>query len=272
MSRVDQRSRTLSAILILVTSLLSGAAGCQSELSGEAQEKLKKIATVYKIEIVTVAPRFPVKTTYGKINGKSADRKSLESFAVLFATEFSLYPPELVKRSWLKRVVFCTDLSLAGQQSGALADLEHYTLYLECIRGALGKRFLRRSIHHEFFHLIDYRDDGSVYQDKSWEYLNPRDFKYGSGGYSAQDLPETAVLTDKFSGFLNHYSTTGVEEDKAEVFAHLVVNPDYVEDRAKEDHVLKAKVERMRDLLISFCPDMDEEFWEKVRKVKRSDE
>lgn len=272
MSRVDLRSRMLSAILILVTSFFSGATGCQGEASGDAPEELKKIVTDYKIEIVTAAPRFPVKTTYGNINGKSADRKSLESYAGLFASEFNLYPHELVKRLRLKRVVLCTELSFAGQLRDGIPDYEHETLYLDVIRSAFDKHYLRIVIHHEIFHIIDYLDDGKVYQDKRWNYLNPTNFKYGSGGLSAQDLPETSVLTKKFPGFLNHYSTTGVEEDKAEVFANLVVIPDYVEGRAKKDHVLNAKVERMRDLLVNFCPDMNEEFWERVRKVKRSDE
>lgn len=271
MSRVDLRLRTFSAILILVTLLLSGAARAQNEASADALGELEKVATAYKIEIVGAAPRFPVKTTHGNIDGKSADRKTLESYAALFAPEFMLYPPDLVKRSQLKRVVLCKELSFDGQRRNAIPDYEHDTLYLDVSRGAYSKPYLRKVIHHEFFHIIDYRDDGSVYQDKRWEVLNPAKFKYGSGGRTVQDLQKTSVLTDKFPGFLNHYSTTGVEEDKAEVFANLLINPAYVEDRAKKDRVLKAKVERMRDLLFSFCPDMKEEFWEKVRRMKRSD-
>ena len=63
--------------------------------------------------------------------------------------------------------------------------------------------------------------------------------------------------------------TTGVEEDKAELFAQLVVNPAHVKDRAKTDFVLKAKVVRMKSLLKAFCPDMNDEFWKKVERVER---
>ena len=241
------------------------------DASADALGELNKIATAYKIEIVTAAPRFPVKTWHGKIDGKSADRKTLENYAGLFAPEFTLYPPDLVKRSQLKRVVLCKDLSFAGQRRNAIPDYEHDTLYLDVSRGTYSKTYLRKVIHHEFFHIIDYRDDGSVYQDKRWTVLNPAKFKYGSGGRTVQDLQNTSSLTDKFPGFLNHYSTTAVEEDKAVVFANLIVNPAYVEDRVKKDFVLKAKVERMRDLLVTFCPDMKEEFWEAVREMKRPD-
>ena len=52
-----------------------------------------------------------------------------------------------------------------------------------------------------------------------WDALKPKDFKYGSGGKNAQDISTTSLLTEKYPGFLNHYSTTAVEEDKAEVLA-----------------------------------------------------
>jgi hypothetical protein len=204
------------------------------------------------------------------VDGKSADPKDLENYRSLFASEFSLYPPDLVKRSQLKRVVLCSELSFAGQQRNAIPDYEHDTLYLDVRRGAYNKAYLRTVIHHEFFHIIDYRDDGQVYQDKGWEALNPPGFKYGSGGKNAQAFALTSILTDRFPGFLNHYSTTGVEEDKAEVFANLIVHPAYVEARTQKDPVLKAKVARMRELLLQFCPDMNDRFWQKVRAVKRS--
>jgi hypothetical protein len=76
-------------------------------------------------------------------------------------------------------------------------------------------------------------------------------------------------LTDKFPGVLNHYSTTAVEEDKAEVFANLIVDSKYVANRAKKDRVLSAKVERMKELLVAFCPEMNDKFWEAAGKMKR---
>lgn len=271
MIRVDLRSRIFSVILSLVTSLLSGAGCARNEPSADDLAGLEKIATAYEIEIITVFPQFPIETTYGEIDGKSADGVKLESYAGLFVPEFALYPPDLVRRSLLKRVVLCKELSLAGQRRNAVPDYEHDTLYLDVSRGSYSKAYLRMVIHHDFFHIIDYRDDGSVYRDQRWEILNSATFEYGDSGQTVQDDPTSSVLTDKFPGFLNHYSTTGVEEDKAELFAHLIVNSAYVKGRAQKDGVLQAKVHRMRDLLISFCPDMKEEFWEKVRKMKRLD-
>ncbi len=271
MSSVNLRSRSCSAILILVTVLLSSAVGVQGEASVNAIGELEKIAKAYKIEIVTADARFAVKTTHGRIKGKNADRKELQDYVSLFVPEFALYPPGLVQRSQLKRVMLCSELSFAGQRRNAIPDYEHDTLYLDVCCGTYGKTYLRKVIHHELFHIIDYWDDWNVYQDEDWASLNPAKFKYGSGSPNAQELEEESVLTDKFPGFLNYYSTTGVEEDKAEVFANLIVDLEYVEDRAKKDRVLDAKVERMKELLVKFCPEMNDKFWEKVRKMKRAE-
>lgn len=271
MSRVVPMSHQFPAILVLSALVFSGAARAQSKAPAAPIEELEKIARVYKIGVETADLGFPVKTTHGTIDGKSADRKQLRDYTSLFAPEFALYPPDLVQRAQIKRVVLCSELSFAGQRRAAIPDYEHDTLYLDVARGMYSKPYVRKVIHHEFFHVIDYCDDGSVYQDERWASLNPAAFKYGSGGRAAQDLHETSVLTTKFPGFLNHYSTTGVEEDKAEVFANLIVDLQYVEDRTAKDPVLNAKVKRMKELLAKFCPEMNGKFWEKAREMKRVD-
>lgn len=269
MGNRNRTSRLLCALLVLLTSLLSVNTLAQSETPSNALAEVEKVAKDYKIEIVTADMHFPVAMRSGKIDGSNADRTLVENYAPLFVAEFTLYPPDLIKRAKLKRVVFCKDLAFAGQLRNAIPDFEHDTLYLEVDRGSRNKTYLRKVIHHEFFHIIDFKDDGRVYQDERWAALNPADFKYGTGGKNAQGNKTTGVLTDQYPGFLDHYSTTGVEEDKAEIFANLIVEAAYVEGRTKTDAVLTAKVKRMKELLIEFCPDMKEAFWDRVHQMKR---
>lgn len=271
MNGVILMARTFQVVLLLAIFLHSSAARAQKDESPDSRGEIEKIAKIYQLEIVTADPTFPVKTTYGTISGRNAGKKELQDYISLFCSEFGLYPPDLVERSQLKRIVLCSELLFADQRRNAIPDYEHDTLYLDVSRGSYSKTYLRKVIHHEFFHIIDYLDDGSVYKDDRWEALNPPDFKYGSGGKDAQDTQQTSLLTDKFPGFLNHYSTTASEEDKAEVFANLIVDSRYVENRAKKDRVLNAKLERMKELLITFCPEMNDTFWAKVTSVKRSD-
>lgn len=252
-----------TALLLVVVSLPPTAA------PADALADLDRIARTYRIEIVTADPVFPVGVTHGRIDGRRASKKEIETYADLFVAEFGLYPAALIRRAHLQRVVLCRELSFAGQRRSAIPDFEHDTLYLDVASGTHSIPYLRKVIHHEFFHIIDFRDDGLLYADERWAALNPAGFQYGNGGRAVQDLPKTSLLTDQFPGFLNHYSTTGVEEDKAEVFANLIVDREYVEDRARNDRVLGAKVERMKELLARFCPEMNDQFWQKIRKVKR---
>jgi Putative zinc-binding metallo-peptidase len=175
------------------------------------------------------------------------------------------YPIGLVHRSNLKRVVLCEELKFDGQRRNAIPDFEHDVLYLDVKRGDYNTLYQRKVIHHEFFHIIDYKDDGSVYADKAWDALNPASFQYGTGGRNAQENASTSLLTNRFPGFLNHYSTTGVEEDKAEVFANMMVEPKHVDTRAANDSVIKAKRDAMKSLLQEFCAEVDEEFWKQGR-------
>lgn len=226
---------------------------------------LGELAARYGIEVVAVAPGFPVRATYGTIDGRAADGDSLERYAGLLAAEFGLYPVALVRRARLRRVVLCEDLAFAGQRRNAVPDWEHDTLYLDVGRGAYNPTYLRKVIHHEFFHLVDYSDDGVIYADPSWAALNPASFRYGAGGRTVQEVGPTSLLSDKIPGFLNHYSTLGVEEDKAEVFANLIVAPAAVATRAEADPVLAAKVARLKVGLGRFAPEVDDAFWARCR-------
>jgi hypothetical protein len=253
--------RFLAAVLFVV--FACGVAPAQP-----AAPDLAAVARKYDLELVTAAPQFPVKIDGGSIDGAEADREDVERYAAVFAFEWSLYPRELVKRTRLKKVVFCKDLSFAGQQRTAVPDFKNDVLYLDVLRGRDHGTYVRKVIHHEFFHIIDLRDDGQLYQDERWAKLNPPGFRYGSGGAKLQDDPTVTNPKDD-PGFLNRYAAAGVEEDKAEVFAHLMVEPKLMAERAKKDKYMRAKVERMKELLAAFSPKTDETFWEAVEKAER---
>ncbi len=233
-----------------------------------AEPDLPAITKQYKLDIVTKAPTFPVKTAHGPIGGTEADTADVESYATIFAFEWSLYPTDLVRKTQVKGVVFCKDLSFAGQKRTAVPDFEHDTLYLDVSSGRHDDRYVRKVIHHEFFHFVDLRDDGKLYEDERWVSLNPSGFKYGRGGAKLQSDHTVTKPSDE-PGFLNRYATAGVEEDKAEVFAHMMVEPKLIAGRVEKDEYMRAKVERMRELLAAFSRKVDKDFWAAVEKVER---
>jgi hypothetical protein len=229
---------------------------------------LPELAKKYNLDFVTREPAFPVAIEGGAIDGKAATPAEVEQYLDIFTFEWSLYPPELVKRTRLKKIVFCKELSFAKQLRTAVPDFANDVLYLDVLRGRSDANYVRKVIHHEFFHIIDIRDDGLLYEDERWTQLNPRGFKYGSGGASLQDDP-TVTVPRSDPGFLNRYAAAGVEEDKAEVFAHLMVEPKLIAKRAGKDKYLRAKVDRLKELLADFCPKMDETFWKAVESAER---
>jgi len=225
------------------------------------EDPLAEVTRRHGVPVLAADPGLPVATRYGAIEGRAAEPADVAAYAPVLAAELRRYPPELVRRAGLRRVALCADLAFAGQRRNAVPDFQNDTLYLEVKRGSMNRLYLRKVIHHEFFHIVDLRDDGRLYRDDAWALLNPPGFRYGSGGRTAQDLAATSVLTTRYPGFLNHYSTTGVEEDKAEVFANLLVEPEVVRRRIAADPVLAAKVARMKELVAAFCPAVDEAFW-----------
>lgn len=256
--------RTLASLL-LVCSVGTSAGAEPRSVSLEPVAVGKR----YGLDLVTRAPTFPVKTTHGPIDGAEAGRADADSYAALFAFELSLYPQELVRKTGLKGVVLCKDLSFAGQNRTAVPDFEHDTLYLDVTRGRHDDLYVRKVIHHEFFHFIDLRDDGHLYEDERWGNLNPPGFKYGQGGAKLQDDPTVTTTGRDAPGFLNRYAAAGVEEDKAELFAHMMVEPNMMAARAEKDKYVRAKVERMRELMSAFSPKADRDFWAAVEKAKR---
>jgi hypothetical protein len=258
------RSTTVLIAIMSISAVLTAdghASGILADSPPSQATELANLAGRLGIEIVTSDPVFPIATTHGAIEGRSADPADLERYAAIFASEFGRYPAELMRKTNLKRVVLCSELKFAAHRRTAIPDFEHDTLYYDVGRGSYDETYVRKVIHHEFYHLIDFLDDGKLYEDAAWAALNPAGFEYGSGGRNAQGMGSTSLLTDKFSGFLNHYSTTGVEEDKAEIFANLIIAPEYVATRIRADRTVESKSKRMKELMAKFCPSIDAGFW-----------
>lgn len=231
-------------------------------------QALKAFTDKYKIPL-SFQERFPIQTTHGAIDGKDATDADIKRYAALFFPEWQLYPASLIQKTKLTKIVFCANLSFAGQPRTAIPDLENNVLYLDVARSPSNDDYNRRTIHHEFFHIIDWYDDRKLYSDPDWEKLNPQGFQYGTGGQNAQCDPFGSLLTDKYPGFFTSYSRSGVEEDKAEVFSILIVFAQAATQRSQTDAIIAAKIQKMKQLLLRFCPDLNDAFWTRAAALPR---
>jgi hypothetical protein len=196
------------------------------------------------------------------VRGKPASPAELTAYEPVFVKEWSLYPPSYVQKAHLHRIVFAAALSMDGQLRAAVPACDADTMYYDPALGSYDPHYQRAVIHHEFFHFIDSRMKSLTY-DPEWAKLNPTGFHYGSGGAQMR-TSGVGRLTDKIPGFLTLYGTSAIEEDKAELFAHMVVDGAYVKDRAGKDPVLAQKIALLRSRLSNFDPAMGDEFWKKI--------
>jgi hypothetical protein len=229
-----------------------------------AQEKaagLDALAKRFGIEIDTRPEKlYPVETHFGKITGTIATQSAVENYAPILAAELARYPAAFLRKTKLVKIVLARRLKFAGQERAAIPDFQNNVLHLDVLQGNWNQIFQRTVIHHELFHVVDWRDDGKLYEDKDWKKLNPPRFRYGKGGKSARGNDQWP-LDSSLKGFLNKYSMSGVEEDKAEIYANLMVRPNVVRRRARKDSVLAKKITAMKRLLYAFSRSMDRNFW-----------
>ena len=96
--------------------------------------------------------------------------------------------------------------------------------------------YLQRSFLHELYHLIEYRFN--AYQDTEWQKL------FGAGYANSYDgrITQSPIGSGK-RGFLNAYAETYPHEERAELFASLLLNPAEVvaHIKATNDRLLKEK-------------------------------
>ncbi|MCC7529163.1 MAG: hypothetical protein IT342_11600 [Candidatus Melainabacteria bacterium] len=216
----------------------------------------------FGVSIVADKNRLDIDIGYNRADEEKANRY-VESF---LGNELSIYSNNVLKQSRLSRIVLCNDLASLGKKVAGLADLQWLGLtwffgnqILIDVAYPLNT-YARLVIHHELYHLIDSVDDFNGLYDNAWKKLNSPKFKYNA------DLPPDSKAS-AFAGFISTYSMQAVHEDKAETFAHMIVDYKGIEKLAKKDFVLKSKIRRMKELMKTFSSEFDDDFWQARAKA-----
>lgn len=226
----------------------------------------------FGIALVFESQRYPIDGNgYAIEAGNPSLRDVYDYLPVL--KEFLLYPKDFISVTKTKAIVLCSGLkykdSQYTQDRAAVPDFSNQWMIYDVKDSARRKSYLLHVMHHEFFHMFDYRDDGQLYGDPEWSKLNEKDFEYGKGGAEAYENENGRPK--KSTGFVSWYAMTGVEEDKAETFAVLMVRCHELEVVAKDDKVLAGKFDAMKALLVKKAKDMDAEYWTELETTRRGD-
>lgn len=202
---------------------------------------------------------------------EAAPVEEVARFRPILEDEWRHLPSALVKKSGVKRIVLCTGLKAFGHAVGGVGDA--LILYYDVKYARVDNPALRRMIHHEFFHSLDHAMNGQVFVDPFSLHLNGENFDYDRSIKAGQLDDSSLILPiNAPPGFIDRYSTSGVEEDKAQLFAYLMVSGTKLDDLAKRDAVIAAKRKYLMKMINDFCPEADDKFWEKMKKVPRQQE
>ena len=224
------------------------------------RERLARIALEYGIEIRVLDAALRASRSDYTVFSKPASDAILARYVPTFEAAWRRYPPSLMRRAGLRRIVIGADVRVNGQPRAAVPEFREGWFWLDAAVGARLPDYGRKVVHHDFFHMIDERDSPDGRRDRAWAALNPPGVRYGIGGWWMQTGNASALRRD-LPGFLTAYATSAVEEDKAETFCHMIVSPGFVAERVAADPVVAAKVARMRTIVAAFEPAMGESWW-----------
>lgn len=153
------------------------------------------------------------------------------------------------------------NLALASKNS-----LNEFRLYI-----SNNDRF-ERAFHHEMYHLLEYyMADTKKYLYASWNSFNPNDFKYEkdisklNDDYVYNEVSESLVdeeslnienKEDSNPYFVSKYSKVTEKEDRAEIFAEMMMSNKKPKYLAKEQNIRK-KAEVMNDTIKTNVTDKE---------------
>ncbi|MCC6525952.1 MAG: hypothetical protein IT373_25120 [Polyangiaceae bacterium] len=215
------------------------------------------------VRIVVPATGLALRAGHGTVTAGPPPRADVLAATELVAQELALYPASWLARIGLRNVVLCEGLAEDGRAIPSLPNVRESLLV--DVSGA--PAYLQRLVHHEIFHFADVADDGQLLSDRAWEALNAPGFRYLGSGRGARE-PEPGWPWHDAPGFVSRYATSALEEDKAELFALMMVAPRRAAELAMGDPVLATKVAALRDHVASIGSELDERFWERLAAVR----
>ena len=262
----------LFLICIMIYCLFAVSSETAAESLSEARsfEAIDQISEIverkYGLRFIYKAEHFSryrlVKTQFDL--AEDGDDEALLSYIRIFSEELYKYPPSFFKKVELTRVGFVKKLFHNDKiAEGLYSDQAGVILFDFSRRLGRNDSAQRHSIHHEIFHMIDNKNLGK--EDVLWQGFNTPDWAYDSDWAKKRDA-ESDVFTSPNPGFVTNYSMAKLDEDKAEVYACLMIPSQHrlIQRWSDSDQGIRKKIQYMKDFIQFFCPEMGEEYWRRL--------
>ena len=245
-----------------------------TNLYTEIQPLLNQLFTRLKLELCIPKEKYFLNGDSFLLNATPATKEELNLYSPLLFMEFWIYGKTFIKKSKLKKImlfheIISTDLYNDNKKQRR-AGFPEYDITRSLMFSIMERNFayIRIVLHHEFFHYIDYSYDHS-FEDREWELLNQEGFEYGEGGDNER---EWIKLEKNIMGFINHYSTSALEEDRAEIYQYLISCPD--EALNNKDEIVAKKAKRMQNILNKYdlkgVGDLKNNFWSNLIDYRKN--
>lgn len=258
-------SRRTSAILLLA--VLSGPSTIASDAPRLDREhpKPRRLQDLQKrlgLEIVVLDRAITDQRSGFDISASPVLPEDSASYQDLLTAELGRYPASLFAKVGLKKIMVVSNLRVLGQPRAAVPDREKGWFWLDAEVARRIPKYGRHVLHHDFFHMVDASLPEPKQIEKEWSSLNPVTFRYGKGGWFMQS-GNVGALREDLAGFLDEYATSAIEEDRAEVFGHLLMSSSFVRRRIGVDGILAEKVRLIKAQVSNFCPEIDLAWWKR---------
>ncbi len=202
----------------------------------------------------------PNPSNHSKLYIKSSepDKNKIKRAKELIIKNFSQYP-EVLKGAKLKNINLVSNLQVINNaeigiyvKNSSSPDPESYWMYFD-VDYVDNEKYFEECVNHEIWHLFEYSMTGSFRpEDPNWFKLNPKDFKYGQGGWYAYHNKFENNF-HPIDGFITSYATLQSDEDKAETFMYMFTEhlKGKLEEICKRDKLLNEKVKLLNARLLN---------------------
>jgi hypothetical protein len=227
----------------------------------EIQADLRQIEQKWGITVLwapgSPAPPMPAKVRL--VYSYFTDKKIIQfkAFVHMLREELDMYPDAIVSRLGFGNIYILDeftyrDVKLAGQSfSWIPKPAVAYGLNSFKPEDAASRAFFSRTTHHEVFHAMErqFTRSGSPLFGATWDALNEPGFKYriGPNSVSAEGQPTHTKDNAGRKGFAEPYGMNIATDDRATMYARMMVADRVFYARLVHDPVLLAKTIRLQE-------------------------
>ena len=234
----------------------------------EVTSGVQSLLDQYSLNLTTTCMQDAAFTCQSIVPG---DLPTYKRMAVMFVEEWAKYPPEWTRETDLQTINLINKYEYrynGTSQARAAAPMNYLRAMIYDISYSYDEAYMRHVIHHEYAHYFEASHYGDVYHDDArWAALNPAGFTYGGGGGTCYE-PGNTCLTGVHPtlGFVTGYATSGMEEDKAELYGYMFTTAEYAQlaEWLKTDTILASKLAYYKRVIRAVVPQMDDEYFAKI--------